>query len=106
MKKLAFLALTTLFFTACTSGALEDILEPENRSSAMMTQDEAYEIALNSSCIDEGNVLNDAYYNDFTKTWWFKTDIVKPGCNPECMVSEETQTAEINWMCTGLIIEE
>lgn len=106
MKKLVFLALTTLFFSACTSEAVEDVIEPEDRTNAALTQDEAYEIAIASPCIEEGNIINDAYYNDFTKTWWFKTDIVKAGCNPECMVSEETKEAEINWMCTGLIVEE
>jgi len=105
MKKIALLALTALLFTACNGEAADDPVEPENRSNATLTQDEAYEVALASPCTEEGSVFNDAYYNDFTKTWWFKTDIAKPGCNPECMVSEETKTAEINWMCTGLLQE-
>ncbi len=105
MKKIVILALAALLFTACTSTA-DDPVESEDRTNATMTQDEAYEIASNSPCMDEGNVINEAYYNDFTKTWWFETDIDKPGCNPECMVSEDAKTAEINWMCTGLIIEE
>ena len=27
----------------------------------------------------------------------------KPGCNPACVVSESTKTAEINWRCTGAV---
>ncbi|MFC1600152.1 hypothetical protein ACFL3T_03950 [Patescibacteria group bacterium] len=106
MKKYVILALSILLFTACTAESTDDPIEPENRDGATLTQEEAYEIAIASPCLEEGNVLNEAYYNDFTKTWWFETDIDKPGCNPECMVSEETKTAEINWMCTGLIVEE
>ena len=105
MKKYIILAVCITLFTACTSSA-DNSVEPEDRTTATMTQNEAYEIATNSSCMEEGNIINEAYYNDFTKTWWFETDIIKEGCNPNCMVSEETQTAEINWMCTGLIEEE
>ena len=72
-----------------------------------ITLDEAKAIALNSSCMDEGNLTDDApTYNNVTHTWWFETDIVKEGCMPACVVDETTKTAEINWRCTGLIIPE
>lgn len=106
MKKFTVIFLSLFVFAGCNNASAgDDPQEPENRSNAMLTQEEAYEIALNSPCAEEGNVLNKAYYNDYTLTWWFETDIVKEGCNPSCMVSEETNTAEINWMCTGLISE-
>lgn len=99
MKKIALLIIVVFLLAACTS---TEAIEPEDRTNATMTQEEAYETAINSICVKEGNVINEAYYNDFTRTWWFETDIAKEGCNPECMVNEESQTAEINWMCTGL----
>ncbi|MCK9351908.1 MAG: hypothetical protein WCT49_06810 [Candidatus Paceibacterota bacterium] len=44
-------------------------------------------------------------YNEVTKTWWFDANLnsTKPGCNPACVVSEQTKKAEINWRCTGAI---
>ena len=32
--------------------------------------------------------------------------IEKPGCLPACVVSERTKTAEINWRCTGVMVDE
>lgn len=57
------------------------------------------------SCIKGGESLAPGYYNENSKTWWFDANLnaTQPGCNPACVVSEETKTAEINWRCTGLI---
>ena len=46
-------------------------------------------------------------HNEFTKTWWIDLDM-KPEfenklCNPACVISEDTKTAEINWRCTGAL---
>jgi hypothetical protein len=43
------------------------------------------------------------FCNEGTGTYWISTNITKPGCNPACVVDVGTQTAEINWRCTGLI---
>lgn len=58
------------------------------------------------NCIKGGESLADGYYNQNTKTWWFDANLnsKQEGCNPACVVNEETKTAEINWRCTGLII--
>jgi len=58
-----------------------------------------------ATCIKGGESLTPGYYNEGTKTWWFDANLnaTQPGCNPACVVSEETKTAEINWRCTGLI---
>ncbi len=73
-----------------------------------LTREEALAIARNSSCVQEGTLTDTAVYNDYTRTWWI--DLVpfteKPGCNPACVVSEDTRTAEINWRCTGLLLPE
>jgi hypothetical protein len=72
-----------------------------------LTREEAMMIAQDSSCTDEGSLSDEIIYNEFTKTWWIDmTDTNKPGCNPACVVSEESQTAEINWRCTGLVPQE
>ncbi|HHQ45358.1 MAG TPA: hypothetical protein ENN13_04395 [Candidatus Altiarchaeales archaeon] len=68
-----------------------------------ITIQKAYEIAENSDCIAEGPLGDVVFYNENTGTWWIDLDVEKPGCAPACVVSEESQTAEINWRCTGLI---
>lgn len=70
-----------------------------------MTEEEARAIAETSDCMKEGNLTDEAYYNNATRTWWVGTDIQKAGCSPMCVVSEDARTAEINWMCTGLLPE-
>ena len=51
-----------------------------------------------------GGALGTGIYNNNSKTWWYDANLnaTKEGCNPACVVSEETKTAEINWRCTGL----
>ena len=72
-----------------------------------MTEAEARVIA-EKSCIKGGESLTPGYYNKNSRTWWFDANLnsVKEGCNPACVVSEDTLTAEINWRCTGLIAPE
>ena len=40
-----------------------------------------------------------------SKTWWIDLNAEKEGCNPACVVFEESKRAEINWRCTGLLTE-
>lgn len=70
-----------------------------------MTEAEA-RVTAEKTCIKGGESLSPGYYNEGTKTWWFDANLnaTKEGCNPACVVSEETKTAEINWRCTGLIV--
>lgn len=77
---------------------------PELKST--MTQAEARVIA-EQTCIKGGESLVPGTYNAGTKTWWFDANLnaTKEGCNPACVVSEDTKTAEINWRCTGLLNE-
>ena len=69
-----------------------------------MTEAEAKIIA-EKNCIKGGEALSAGYYNENSKTWWFDANLnaTREGCNPACVVSEETKTAEINWRCTGLV---
>lgn len=80
---------------------------PEQQAEeGVVSLEEAQQIALSSPCVQEGSVLIENYtYNNFTHTWWFETEIEKPGCSPACVVDEETLTAQINWRCTGLIVD-
>jgi hypothetical protein len=58
------------------------------------------------SCIKGGEALGEGSYNENSETWWFDANLntTKEGCNPACVVSAQTKTAEINWRCTGLIV--
>jgi hypothetical protein len=69
------------------------------------SETEARAIAENI-CIKGGEALLAGRYNENSKTWWFDANLnaTRQGCNPACVVSEETKTAEINWRCTGLIV--
>lgn len=71
-----------------------------------MTEAEAKAIAGESPCMDEGNLLDEAMFNENTNTWWIEMDIEKEGCAPACVVDAVTETAEINWRCTGLLEPE
>ncbi|MBU1177292.1 hypothetical protein KKH96_02495 [Patescibacteria group bacterium] len=68
---------------------------------------EIHSIASNSKECSMAGVLTDNYfYNENSKTWWIDlermSELENDGCNPACVVSEETKTAEVNWRCTGL----
>ncbi len=69
-----------------------------------LSESEARVIA-EKSCIKGGESLASGYYNENSKTWWFDANLnaAKDGCNPACVVSEETKLAEVNWRCTGLV---
>jgi hypothetical protein len=80
------------------------ISEKLNNSNAL-TEREARIIA-EASCIKGGVALSSGgTYNQNSQTWWFDANLnaTQEGCNPACVVSEQTKTAEINWRCTGLI---
>ena len=76
--------------------------------SEKLTFEEALAIAQNSDCVKEGTLTDSYFYNEYTRTWWIDLDPFTPqeGCNPACVVSEDTQTAEINWRCTGALPPE
>jgi len=76
----------------------------EEPCDSKLNVSEAREIAMNSDCVSEGNISDSSDYNNVTDTWWFDLEIEKPGCSPACVVSEENESAEINWRCTGLQI--
>ena len=68
-----------------------------------LTMEQAKEIALNSDCLSEGNLTGEYSYNENSRTWWFNMNADREGCSPACVVYEETESAEINWRCTGLV---
>lgn len=79
--------------------------EEKAQPAGALSEAEARVIA-EKTCIKGGETLAPGYYNENSKTWWFDANLnsTKPGCNPACVVSAETKTAEINWRCTGLIV--
>lgn len=47
-------------------------------------------------------------YNENSKTLWFEiqgASKIKPGCNPAIVFELVTKEQEINWRCTGLLVE-
>ncbi len=72
-----------------------------------MTEEQARKIA-EKTCIKGGEALGSGSYNPNSKTWWFDANLnsVREGCNPACVVNQETKKAEINWRCTGLYKDE
>lgn len=97
-------ALTTTD-TSVNSLTPEDSVEHEKVSSSTFSESEARIIA-ESVCIKGGETLGVGKYNDGTKTWWYDANLntTQEGCKPACVVDEVSQTAEINWRCTGLVI--
>jgi len=97
------LILLTLLVSGCTNQPTEG----GETASAELTIKEALEIAQDSECMEEGALTGQTIYNENTKTWWIDLhpNEERPGCNPACVVSEATKTAEINWRCTGVIVE-
>jgi len=106
MKKLIIIFLPLLFIAILSGYSIFKSKNPnvQPNVSNMLTENEARNIA-ESTCINKDESLNPGYYNEITKTWWFDANLteIKEGCNPACVVSEDTKTAEINWRCTGLI---
>ncbi len=85
-----------------------DVTEDEifcEKGSFKLSLAQAKEIALDSNCADDGvlELKDNNICNENTGTWWLDLDIEKEGCNPACVINVETEEAEINWRCTGLI---
>ena len=91
-----FILLTLVLVVGCVQETVKSEINIE----------EAIEIAENSECVEEGALTQEYMYNNVTKTWWIDLDLEKPGCNPACVVREDTKTASINWRCTGVIVTE
>lgn len=62
----------------------------------------------NKDCSMAGILSNRINHNEITKTWWVDLDrmpeLENDGCNPACVVNEESKVAEVNYRCTGLVI--
>jgi len=89
----------TIFMAGCIA---PETKQPGDESK--MSIEEAIAIAQNSTCLNEGSLTDKYVYNPDSGTWWIDLDPFTPreSCNPACVVSEDTKTAEINWRCTGL----
>jgi hypothetical protein len=72
-------------------------------AKAQLTIEEAMAIAQDSECVREGWLSESYVYNANTGTWWIDLDPYTEieGCNPACVVFEDTKTAKIYWRCTG-----
>ena len=71
-----------------------------------LAEEEAKEVA-EAECIKGGESIGSGYYNEHSKTWWFDANlnVQKEGCRPACVVFLDG-TWEINWRCTGLMMDK
>ena len=93
---------TIIGLTTTTTISTEEFCQKKD-TDIKLSLSEAKDIAIQGQC---GDKLKDTYIcNEITGTWWIDLDIEKEGCNPACVINVETKTAEINWRCTGLILE-
>ncbi len=99
------LSLITILSGCSLSMSKNSKVQPEIVSD--LSESEARVIA-ESACINERESLGSGYYNENSKTWWFDAvlNLTPSGCNPACVVFTETEMAEINWRCTGLIVPD
>jgi len=128
MKKIIILIVLCLGLTGCgltdlnSTKPIEPVVETENGNALLpiadadtckvseectLTQAQAFEIALNSTCVEEGKIKDSCTCNENSHTYWFEMEVEgHEGCAPACVVSSATGQAEINWRCTGLIEEK
>lgn len=104
-KNIILVSAMLLILTGCGPTSVK---EGDQSSGGPLTEVEARVIA-ETTCVKGGEALTSGgTYNPNSRTWWFDANLnsTEEGCNPACVVSEETKTAEINWRCTGLLEPE
>ena len=107
MRKIPILAALALLAVMVVVVAAPVFSAPAPQGSAAtpapkISEAEARRIAEQSDCAKEGAIKETEGYNPNSDTWWFSLGTPKGGCNPACVVSAASKTAEINWRCTGL----
>ncbi|MDD1678029.1 MAG: hypothetical protein LUO93_02435 [Methanomicrobiales archaeon] len=94
-------------YTCKTPAGIADALGyciSSGSKNATLTSEQAYGFARNSTCAQEGNLTDNAFYNPNSRTWWIDLEPFSPNplCNPACVVNE-TGGTEVNPRCTGLV---
>jgi hypothetical protein len=111
MKKIIIIAAAAVVVLATAAYSIYSVVmekplvqNPAPVVTGKLSEAEARSIA-EQTCIKGGEALSGGSYNDNSKTWWFDANLnaTREGCNPACVVSEDTKQAEINWRCTGLV---
>lgn len=106
-KNIFFIFCATLFFlTGCSAPIDKGVNINQNQNVKSVLSEAEARLIAESTCIKGGDALaSGGTYNENFKTWRFDANLnaTQKGCNPACVVSEETKTAEINWRCTGLL---
>jgi hypothetical protein len=102
-----------LFLVAVFALILAGCVQPEEQycadptSGAQLGLAEAAQIAYaNSECKAVGQFSNTSNCNPNSGTWWFGLETNQTGCAAACAINVVNRTAEINWMCTGLLPED
>jgi hypothetical protein len=115
LRTIALISLSSLVLAGCalptepTKVPEKPVLEPLGATTPApsLSETTAQNIAAAATiCTDVGTVGATEVYNPNSQTWWFTLQQTvkqaKPGCKPACVVSVQTQTASVNWRCTGL----
>lgn len=102
-----FMLILAILAVVLAAGCVEqpDAICSNEAGTAGMSLSKAMQIAEASECAQEGTLAATHMCNSITGTWWIDLTPNEPkdGCNPACVVNVATETAEINWRCTGLI---
>jgi len=87
VKKIIFFLAVFLLFYGCLG------------VSETLTEEQAYAIAQESICIQNGNIVGSPIFEN--NTWWFQLDtpINEQGCSRVCAVPESTKTAMVKFRC-------
>jgi len=64
-----------------------EIFVEEIRS--VLSIEEAFDIAENSECTEQGSLSDNYSYNNITKTWWINLDLEKQGCSPALLMKTQ-----------------
>ncbi len=99
------IALSLLIAVAVMAGISTYFFFPKSTTKIQVFSESDARAIAEKSCVKGGEALSAGTYNENSKTWWFDANLnaTKPGCNPACVVFEETKTTEINWRCTGAV---
>lgn len=77
----------------------------KKETNISMSYNDARSIAAKSECVKFAKLLSYHWCNEITGTWWIKIqpNKINPVCHPSCVIDITKKTAEINWMCLGVL---
>jgi len=69
-----------------------------------MSFTEAQQIASASKeCVKVGKFKKNHWCNEISGTWWIGLHTKKTNCSPACVINIVDKSADVNYMCMGLL---